>query len=695
MNPRILHVGILLCFIGFAPLARGEAPVAPPQQEEQSSETLESAGLLDNVGHTRHMHPHGHKHPTEVAPGRFHTDRTGARLLHLPLEEDAFTFVIFGDRTGGPADGVSILADAVRDVNLLEPDLVMTVGDLINGYNDEPLWLEQMREFNAIMDQLKSPWFPVAGNHDVIWRDRSGTGEPRPEGENESLFEMHFGPLWYAFEHKNSWFIVLYSDEGPESGPKDFRNPEHHQMSPRQFNWLKETLGKAKDADHVFLFLHHPRWRGGGNYGDSWEEVHQLLVEAGNVTAVFAGHIHQMTYTTRDGIEYVSLATVGGGNSLRVPRAGFLHHFNIVTVRKNQVTMAAVPVGEFLDPREINEELRRAATRMATARPAFDGTIDMSPDASAQTTLEAALENTTPYPMDVTVTPHSRDSRWIFLPDHDHARLEPGEERTFTFNVMRVPSPVDQTVHLPELVVHKELMTETFRYPIPEQRTPMPVDLEPLRQHSAAANHALALDGDGDYVSIPSDALPLPDGPMTLEAWMRAESFSERSGLVTKMEGSDYGIFVSDGEPSFFIFLDDAYARAGTEKKLQTGRWYHIAGVYDGREVRLYVDGELAGRTRATGDRKTNNLPLIIGGDVTSRGGAMSFFHGQIDDLRLSSVARYKGDRFEPRRRLAADEQTLLLMNFDEKIAGWLFDDSPAERRFAPSGNAHLVESER
>src|SRR5690606_27532119 len=61
-----------------------------------------------NVGHTRHHHPRGEKHDHEPAtPERFVTNREGAPLT-LPIEEDAFFFVVFGDRTGGPADGVAV-----------------------------------------------------------------------------------------------------------------------------------------------------------------------------------------------------------------------------------------------------------------------------------------------------------------------------------------------------------------------------------------------------------------------------------------------------------------------------------------------------------------------------------------------------------------------------------------------------------
>ena len=108
---------------------------------------------------------------------------------------------------------------------------------------------------------------------------------------------------------------------------------------------------RGKDCNHQFIFLHHPRWIG-GNYGDDWKKrVHPLLVEAGNVTAVFAGHIHHMRSDPSDGIEYIALATVGGGQKGVVPEAGYLHQYHPVTVRKNQVAMAAFPVGQAMDVR--------------------------------------------------------------------------------------------------------------------------------------------------------------------------------------------------------------------------------------------------------------------------------------------------------------------------------------------------------
>ena len=61
-----------------------------------------------------------------------HTNRTGTKKLPRPKEDGVWHFVVFGDRTGGPAEGITVLQQAVRDANLLDPDIVMTVGGLFD-----------------------------------------------------------------------------------------------------------------------------------------------------------------------------------------------------------------------------------------------------------------------------------------------------------------------------------------------------------------------------------------------------------------------------------------------------------------------------------------------------------------------------------------------------------------------------------
>ena len=615
----------------------------------------------------------------------------GKQLLKLPKEDDAFGFIVFGDRTGGPAAGIKVLDQAVMDTNLLDPDLVMTVGDLINGYNATDKWLEQAEEFHHSMSKLRMPWFPVAGNHDIYWR-----GKGKPNGEHEANYETVFGPLWYAVQHKQCWFVVLYSDEGnPETGEKNFSNPDCQRISPEQFEWLSETLQKAKPARHVFVFLHHPRWL--KKYGDDWQKVHKLLAGNGNVRAVFAGHIHNMRFGgVRDGIEYYTVASVGASLSMDAPQGGFLHEYHVVTVRKDGIKVSAIPVGTVIDPQKItdamsddllniNRALRPRVTSVAGAGSgppvALDGTVDAIVSLSFRNAGTRAIE--------LEIVP--LDSHpWQFGPDHQHLILAPGKDGEITFSIQRAASV--EPFALPTVEVRCDYLARDRRIKLPIRTTA--IDLPPpaeLGTKDQLHNGVLMLDGKGCLL-IPDKSFSLPDGPITLECWLRGDDFMGRRGLVTKTENSDYGLFCSNGTIDFSVLLGNKYASASSSGPvLKVGRWHHVAGVYDGKEVRVYVDGKLIDSAPGKGRRRTNKHPLFVGADTTNQGRATAHFHGSIDDVRLSKVARYVGESFAPPERHQPDANTVLLIPCDRDFGPWCIDRSQTKAHPRRQGNAYCT----
>jgi len=624
-------------------------------------------------------------------PPTVSTDREGARVLPLPSEEGVFHFAIFGDRTTGPPSGLDVLREAVRDANLLGPDLVMTVGDHVNGYNRRPDWMRQMRAYREVMDGLEMPWFPVPGNHDVYW----GGGKP-PPGHHESDFEEHFGPLWYWFGHKDAAFVVLYSDEGDrERNRKGWGDASVNRMSDEQIAWLRKTLGETRAYDHVFVFLHHPRWITEAYPGTNWDDVHALFVEAKNVTAVFAGHIHRRRYDgVRDGIEYFTLATTGGALPYEAAGTGYLHHMNVVTVRKRGITVATIPVGAVLDPREMTPARHAEVDRLRAMRPVFESPpLALGPDGTSEGVLRLRLANPTTRPVELTLSLETSDRGWFYAPSHRHVDLGPRAESVLELRYARDAKDDLAGLDLPRLSLQADYLAPTCRVSLPAVELPVPWRLGPLPPAAPATDRGRALRVTGDAcLEVPVSVLDVPDGPFTVEGWLDADDYAGRRAFLAKTENAEYGLFVSDGRPTFSVWLGSAYVTAAvSEPVLQTGRWHHLAGVFDGREVRLYVDGRLLASKAGTGARRRNPWPLFVGADPDRHGRPCSGIEGLVDEVRVSSVARYAGPSFEPSRRFEPDGDTLLLLHLDGALGPIAPDHGPGGRHVLRRGAVGYV----
>jgi hypothetical protein len=419
---------------------------------------------------------------------------------------------------------------------------------------------------------------------------------------------MHFGPLWYAFEHKNCLFITLYSDEGnPETGEKTFRDPENQRMSPEQFAWLKSMLEMGADKEHIFLSLHHPRWLKGG-YGDDWDKVHAELVRAGNVSAVFAGHIHRMRYDPKDGIDYVDARDGGGAPGRGGPRGGDAAPLQHRDGAQDQVAHASVPVGEMMDVREITGEMAEQAARLSRTAPEFDRPVPIGMDGAADEVVTVTLTNPTDWEVDLTLVPDSGDSRWTRGPTTNHGTHRGGRRARRSPSAWRG----SRTRSTRPSARSRSRCTWTCCCPGTGTRSPSPATRcrstrAWRRSPSPRTSRCSTSTAHDDVLVVASDAFDLPDGPLTVEAWIRPEGFSGRTGLLAKTESSEYGIFVTDGKPHFAVHLNGSYAVAqSTEPILKVGEWQHIAGVFDGREVRLYLDGRLIEATPASGARTPN-----------------------------------------------------------------------------------------
>src|SRR5882724_11792630 len=76
--------------------------------------------------------------------------------LNFNNSDETFRFAIVSDRTGGHREGV--FARAVAQLNLMQPEFVMSVGDLIEGYSEKEPAIEGMwKEFDNYVSKLTMP----------------------------------------------------------------------------------------------------------------------------------------------------------------------------------------------------------------------------------------------------------------------------------------------------------------------------------------------------------------------------------------------------------------------------------------------------------------------------------------------------------------------------------------------------------
>lgn len=112
-------------------------------------------------------------------------------------------------------------------------------------------------------------------------------------------------------------------------------------------------------------------------------------------------------------------------------------------------------------------------------------------------------------------------------------------------------------------------------------------------------------------IAVPDSASLDLTGEHTLEAWIRVDALPP--------PGDRYGVLDKEGQYSLFVYDSDDYrcdSAAGTlyAGPVVLGSWTHVACVYDGTSLRLYVDGMEWGSTDAGGALNTTNTdPMAIG----------------------------------------------------------------------------------
>jgi Concanavalin A-like lectin/glucanases superfamily len=194
--------------------------------------------------------------------------------------------------------------------------------------------------------------------------------------------------------------------------------------------------------------------------------------------------------------------------------------------------------------------------------------------------------------------------------------------------------------------------------------------------------YGLDFDGADDYVEIADFRY---DGtyPITIEAIVLPHS-DKKGTVFADYERSGIGLHLRDRRFMFNVFDSGLptvagstrYRVAAADEQADFETVDHIAGVFDGAAVQLFVNGKPQQRwAMLTGRVKPSGLPFWFGANPGPGGRLQEPFHGRIDAVRLSRGVAYETE-FTPPRRFEKTEGTLILLNLEEGTGETVKDES-------------------
>ncbi|MGD0091755.1 MAG: LamG-like jellyroll fold domain-containing protein [Planctomycetota bacterium] len=146
-----------------------------------------------------------------------------------------------------------------------------------------------------------------------------------------------------------------------------------------------------------------------------------------------------------------------------------------------------------------------------------------------------------------------------------------------------------------------------------------------------------ALVCNGGCVLVENHRLLSPAAALTLECWVKTDTpRQDDKWFVNRIFGggaaSGYRMGLQEGKPCFAIPLTDWSHHLKASLALPVGRWVHLAGTFDGKMMRIYMDGEERGVLERPGEIKPNDFHLCLGNYEL---GHAAHFAGLLDEVKL------------------------------------------------------------
>lgn len=169
--------------------------------------------------------------------------------------DNEFSFTFLTDIHLQPEkEAVAGFRQAIDAVNKLNPDFVITGGDLVMDALDQTYGrVDSLYNlYVEVSSELNMPVYNAAGNHEMYGWHRAEEGLESNPDFGKKMFEKKIGDRFYSFDHKEWHFIILdaiyRSEDGNYVGKID----------QEQLEWIKEDLKKTDKNTPIAITVHIP-----------------------------------------------------------------------------------------------------------------------------------------------------------------------------------------------------------------------------------------------------------------------------------------------------------------------------------------------------------------------------------------------------------------------------------------------------
>lgn len=162
------------------------------------------------------------------------------------------------------------------------------------------------------------------------------------------------------------------------------------------------------------------------------------------------------------------------------------------------------------------------------------------------------------------------------------------------------------------------------------------------------AEQSLSLDGSRNFaVVMDHDSLDGVDA-LTLEAWVRTRDQVNTMAVIARYDPSldplsnAYFLYIQEGRVVFQVYAGETFPLPLTSRMVVADdAWHHLAAVWDGQEMSIYIDGVLNVKQNFNPEGSIHAVkqPLYIGRSQAASA-SQNFFSGEIDEVRIWNIAR-------------------------------------------------------